>query len=72
MHDRLSTCRPGGILIYQTLCIYSSQANNAYIFPAVGHAASIGRWPAIAEDVFLFAAEALAGMQPVEEIRLGR
>lgn len=49
-----------------------AQANNAYIFPAIGHAASLMRWSEINEEMFLLAAESLAGMMPVEEIRAGK
>uniref|UniRef100_A0A7R9VBW4 Malic enzyme n=1 Tax=Chlamydomonas euryale TaxID=1486919 RepID=A0A7R9VBW4_9CHLO len=49
-----------------------AQANNAYIFPAVGHAASLMRWENITDEMFLFAAEALASQMTVEEIRAGK
>jgi malic enzyme len=41
------------------------QANNAYVFPAVGHAAVLTRAKTIPNDVFLVAAEALAGKRAV-------
>lgn len=47
------------------------QANNAYIFPAVGHAAVLARCPQISDDVFLVAAEALAGMTTAAELDQG-
>ncbi|KAG1657236.1 hypothetical protein FOA52_000439 [Chlamydomonas sp. UWO 241] len=49
-----------------------AQANNAYIFPAVGGAASLMRWGEITDEMFLLAAEALAGMATQDEIRSGR
>ncbi|KAG1670883.1 hypothetical protein FOA52_000385 [Chlamydomonas sp. UWO 241] len=39
-----------------------AQANNVYIFPALGHAASLMRWSKITDEMFLLAAEALADM----------
>ena len=36
---------------------FRPQANNAYIFPPIGHAASIGAWKTIPDDAFLLAAE---------------
>lgn len=55
-------------------CSLSSapQANNAYIFPALGHAASLLAWKEMTDDMFLLAAEAVAGMQTVEQIRSGQ
>ena len=45
------------------LCL---QANNAYIFPAVGHAAVLVNATAIPDDCFVIAAEELASMSQVE------
>ena len=42
------------------------QANNAYVFPAIGMAAVLTRASAITDDVFLIAAEALAHMTSVQ------
>lgn len=47
------------------------QANNAYIFPAVGHAAVLTRASCIPEEVFLVAAEELAAMGTAEARALG-
>ena len=52
--------------------ITPAQANNAYIFPAVGHAASLAQWPSISDDVFLLAAEALASMTQDKDVANGR
>lgn len=47
------------------------QANNALVFPAIGHAASLCAARAISDDVFLVTAEALAGMTSLEEVECG-
>ncbi|KAG2448043.1 hypothetical protein HYH02_007070 [Chlamydomonas schloesseri] len=47
------------------------QANNAYIFPAVGHAAVLTRAQRIPEEVFLVAAERLAAMATPAELEAG-
>nr|AWK67835.1 MME2 [Dunaliella tertiolecta] len=39
-----------------------AQANNAYVFPALGHAAVLARCSSISDEAFLTAAEALAAM----------
>lgn len=51
---------------------HPAQANNAYIFPAVGHAAVLCQSKAISDDVFLVAAESLAHMTSLEELEVGR
>uniref|UniRef100_A0A383VNK3 Malic enzyme n=1 Tax=Tetradesmus obliquus TaxID=3088 RepID=A0A383VNK3_TETOB len=61
---------------FQPLCIngeecHPAQANNAYVFPAVGHAAVLTRAKTIPNDVFLVAAETLAGMTSLQELRRG-
>ena len=43
----------------------------SYIFPAVGHAAVLAAASAISDDVFLAAAEALAGMGGAGELAQG-
>ena len=45
------------------------QANNPYVFPAIGMAAVLTRASAITDDVFLTAAEALAHMTSVQARR---
>ena len=50
---------------------YPAQANNAYIFPAVGHAAVLTKCARIPDEVFLIAAEALAKLSPPEDLRVG-
>jgi malic enzyme len=46
-------------------------ANNAYIFPAVGHAAVLCGSKAISDDVFLVAAECLSHMTSTAEMERG-
>lgn len=45
------------------------QANNAYVFPAIGMAAVLTCASAITDDVFLTAAEALAHMTSIQARR---
>ena len=52
--------------------ITPAQANNAYIFPPIGLAASLAKWPSISDDAFLLAAEALAAMTRAEDVASGR
>ncbi|GLI67513.1 hypothetical protein VaNZ11_011718 [Volvox africanus] len=47
------------------------QANNAYIFPAVGHAAVLTKAKIIPQAVFLVAAEQLAAMATIKELQTG-
>eukprot|EP00198_Chlamydomonas_reinhardtii_P003348 XP_001692684.1 NADP malic enzyme [Chlamydomonas reinhardtii] len=47
------------------------QANNAYIFPAVGYAAVLTKSKCIPEEVFLVAAERLSVMATAEELQVG-
>lgn len=46
--------------------VLCTQANNAYVFPAVGFAAVLTRASSISDDVFLAAAEALAQMTTLQ------
>jgi malate dehydrogenase (oxaloacetate-decarboxylating)(NADP+) len=48
-----------------------SQANNAYIFPAVGYAASLCQAREITDEAFLIAAKALSEMASEEELAAG-
>ena len=48
-----------------------AQANNAYVFPAIGHAASLCKAREITDEVFLLAAEALALMTEREDLEHG-
>lgn len=50
---------------------YPAQANNALVFPAVGHAAALCKARAINNDVFLVTAEALSQMTTLEEVEQG-
>lgn len=52
--------------------IIPTQANNAYIFPAVGHAALITQCTTITDEVFLEAASALAQMATPEQLQQNR
>jgi malate dehydrogenase (oxaloacetate-decarboxylating)(NADP+) len=52
--------------------LYPAQANNAYVFPALGHAAVLADAKEISDDVFLAAAESLAVMTSEEELRSGK
>jgi malate dehydrogenase (oxaloacetate-decarboxylating)(NADP+) len=52
--------------------LYPAQANNAYVFPALGHAAVLADAKEISDDVFLAAAESLAVMTSEEELSSGK
>ena len=47
-----------------------SQANNAYIFPALGHAALLTHATSLRDDAFLAAAEALAELADPARVSL--
>eukprot|EP00898_Chlorokybus_atmophyticus_P003081 jgi/Chlat1/3774/Chrsp259S00288 len=51
---------------------YPAQANNAYIFPGIGHAAVLTRCMQITDEVFLNAAEALAELTPEADLERGK
>jgi len=51
--------------------MWPAQANNAYIFPAVGHAAILTNCTSITDDVFLVAAHALAALSPDADLAQG-
>lgn len=44
----------------------------AYVFPAIGHAAVLAQATAITDDVFLVAAETLATITSLQEVEQGR
>lgn len=50
---------------------FPAQANNAYVFPAVGHAAVLCKAKTIPNDAFLVAAEVLSTLSPVHAIDQG-
>ena len=50
---------------------HAAQANNAYIFPAVGHAAVLACAKCIDDKTFLIAANVLANLTSVEDLRRG-
>lgn len=52
--------------------VYPAQANNAYIFPAIGHAALLTRCSTIPHSVFLKAAAALAELATPEQLQQGQ
>lgn len=52
--------------------MYPAQANNAYIFPAVGHAAIITRCRTIPTPVFLKAAALLSSLTTPQQLQAGR
>ena len=47
------------------------QANNAYVFPAIGFAAVLTRARSIADDIFLTAAETLSQITTLQVICVG-
>lgn len=51
---------------------YPAQANNAYIFPAVGYAAVLAQAKEITDEVFVLAAEELSKMTDMDELLVGR
>ena len=51
---------------------YPAQANNVYVFPAVGRAAVATRARAITDEMFVVAAEELAGMTTLADVEAGR
>lgn len=48
-----------------------AQSNNAYIFPALGHAASLCKAKEISDEAFLMAAKALSLMASSDELKTG-
>lgn len=48
-----------------------AQSNNAYIFPALGHAASLCKAKEISDEAFLMAAKALSLMASADELKTG-
>lgn len=51
---------------------HPAQANNAYIFPAVGYAAILAHSREITNEMFVLAAEELSKMTDMEELEQGR
>lgn len=51
---------------------YPAQANNAYIFPAVGYAAILAQSSEITDEMFVMAAEQLSTMTDMEQLEIGR
>lgn len=52
--------------------LYPAQANNAYVFPALGHAAVLAGAKEVTDDAFLAAAEALGTMTTESELADGK
>lgn len=52
--------------------VYPAQANNAYVFPAVGFAAILTQAKCITDESFVDTAEALSTMTSLEELETGR
>lgn len=63
---------PFDALSFKGKTLYPAQANNAYVFPALGHAAVLANAREISDDVFLAAAESLGEMTSLEELREGK
>ena len=51
---------------------HPAQANNAYVFPALGHAAVLAGAREVSDDAFLAAAEALSAMTTEAELAAGK
>ena len=56
---------------YEGRVFCPAQANNAYVFPAIGHAAVICKAKTIPVEAFLVAAEALSSLSPREDVEQG-
>lgn len=56
---------------HQGRSFYPAQANNAYVFPAIGHAAVICQATNIPSEAFLVAAEVLSSLSPEKDIEEG-
>ena len=52
--------------------LYPAQANNAYVFPALGHAAVLAGTREVSDDMFLAVAESLSTMTTEEELAVGK
>jgi malate dehydrogenase (oxaloacetate-decarboxylating)(NADP+) len=52
--------------------LFPAQANNAYVFPALGHAAVLAGAKEVTDDAFLAAAEALGTMTTESELADGK
>lgn len=52
--------------------MYPAQANNAYIFPAIGHAAILTYCSTISDEIFLLAAEQLSSMSSMQQLQQGQ
>eukprot|EP00227_Mantoniella_beaufortii_P016774 CAMPEP_0197588670 /NCGR_PEP_ID=MMETSP1326-20131121/9870_1 /TAXON_ID=1155430 /ORGANISM="Genus nov. species nov., Strain RCC2288" /LENGTH=506 /DNA_ID=CAMNT_0043153519 /DNA_START=81 /DNA_END=1601 /DNA_ORIENTATION=+ len=59
-------------LTHKGRTLYPAQANNAYVFPALGHAAVLAGAREVSDDVFLAAAESLSTVTSLEEVEQGK
>lgn len=51
--------------------MFPAQANNAYVFPAIGHAAVLSQATTIPDEAFLVAADVLSTLSPAHAIENG-
>ena len=56
---------------WQGKIITPAQSNNAYVFPALGHAAVLAQAKKLPEEVFLMSAAALSKISTVEQLQQG-
>tara|TARA_B110000977_G_scaffold111436_2_gene144546 strand:+ start:12790 stop:14337 length:1548 start_codon:yes stop_codon:yes gene_type:complete len=63
---------PFDSLQFNNKTLYPAQANNAYVFPALGHAAVLANAREISDDVFLAVAESLSNMTSEAELHSGK
>ena len=59
-------------MTYRGKTLHPAQANNAYVFPALGHAAVLAGAREVSDDAFLAAAEALSAMTTEAELAAGK
>jgi Malic enzyme, NAD binding domain len=62
---------PFDALTWQGQTFVPAQANNAYVFPALGHAAILARAQQLPQAVFLLVAEVLSTLSPDEALLTG-
>lgn len=56
---------------WQGRTLTPAQANNAYVFPALGHAAVLAQAKKLPQEVFLMASEVLSNMSSVDQLEQG-
>jgi malate dehydrogenase (oxaloacetate-decarboxylating)(NADP+) len=62
---------PFDSLNWQGKDLTPAQANNAYVFPALGHAAVLAKSRKLPQEVFLMTAEALSKLSSIEQLQQG-